>query len=55
MTGVAIFFLCLSIVLVWGGLVASVLFLRNRAELAEYPPGGLDDDRDESQVIARDT
>lgn len=55
MSAVAIFFLCLSILLVWGGLVASVLFLRNRTELAEYPPGGLDDDRDGAGIIEHDT
>lgn len=43
MTGVAIAFLCLSAVLVWGGLVASAVFLTRRPEIAAYPPG--DDDR----------
>lgn len=44
MTGIAIFFLIFSIVLVWGGLVASALALRARPERASFPPGGFDDD-----------
>ena len=42
MTPVAILFLCFSIVVVWGGFVASVLFLSRRAEVDEYPTGGED-------------
>ena len=55
MTGVAIVFMCLSVVLVWGGCVTSVLFLRHRTEIAEYPAGGIDDERDESQIVQHDT
>lgn len=57
MTPVAIVFLSLSIALVWGGCLASVLFLRRRPELAqaEYPPGGEDDARDESEIVHHDT
>lgn len=40
MTGVAIAFLILSIVIVWGGLAVSILFLRSRPEPAEYPRAG---------------
>ncbi|PRI10786.1 methionine/alanine import family NSS transporter small subunit [Leucobacter massiliensis] len=40
MTPIAIVFLCLSIVIVWGGLVASAVFLARRPEVDEYPPGG---------------
>ena len=47
MTPVAILFLCLSIVIVWGGLVASTIFLARRAEISEYPPGGEDPDDEE--------
>ena len=42
MTPVAILFLVLAAVIVWGGLVASALFLGRRSEIAEYPPGGDD-------------
>lgn len=57
MTPVAIIFLSLSIVLVWGGCLTSVLFLRKRPELAasEYPAGGEDDERDESEIVRHDT
>ncbi|WP_447943224.1 methionine/alanine import family NSS transporter small subunit [Microbacterium aurum] len=55
MTGIAILFLALSIVIVWGGLLASVLFLARRPELAEYPPGGTDDHREDAGLIEHDT
>lgn len=47
MTPTAILFLVLSAVIVWGGLVASTLFLARRAEVAEYPPGGDDPEGEE--------
>lgn len=55
MTPIAITFLCLSIVIVWGGLVAGILMLRRRPELAEYPPGAPDDHREDAAPIERDT
>ena len=57
MTPVAISFLVLSIVLVWGGCVASVIYLRRKSELAdhEYPPGGLDDERADAGIVEHDT
>jgi hypothetical protein len=56
MTGIAIGFLLLALVLVWGGLIASILFLRARSELAVYPAGGEDDDhREEEAPGIRDT
>lgn len=55
MTPLAIAFLALSILIVWGGLTASILFLRHRPELAEYPPGAVDDDRDAAGIIEHDT
>lgn len=54
MTGIAILFLVLAIVLVWGGLVASILFLVRRPERVDYPAGGTDDDRGVGPV-ERDT
>lgn len=44
MTPIAIVFLVLAIVIVWGGLVGSIVFLARRSELAEYPAGGEDVD-----------
>ncbi|MBD8023959.1 methionine/alanine import family NSS transporter small subunit [Microbacterium gallinarum] len=55
MTGVAITFLILSVILVWGGLVASALYLRSRPEPAEYPPGAVDDHREDVAPIEHDT
>jgi hypothetical protein len=56
MTGIAIAFLLLALVLVWGGLIVSILFLRRQPELATYPQGGEEDDhRDEDAPDVRDT
>jgi hypothetical protein len=55
MTGTAIGFLILSIVLVWGGFVVSVEYLRRRPSLTEYPPGGEDDHREDEGPVERDT
>ena len=43
MTPIAITFLVFSIVILWGGLVASSVFLAKRPEIAEYPAGGEDE------------
>lgn len=40
MTIPSVIFLVLSLLLVWGGLVASLIFLWLRSEVTEYPPGG---------------
>jgi hypothetical protein len=56
MTGIAIGFLVFALVLVWGGLVASILFLRSRTELSSYPAGGNEDDhREDEDPGLRDT
>lgn len=55
MTPIAITFLALSILVVWGGLVASTLYLRRQPELAEYPPGAPDDHREDEAPIEHDT
>lgn len=44
MSAVAILFLVISIVLVWGGLFASVVFLARKPEVAAYPEGGFEGD-----------
>jgi hypothetical protein len=54
-TALAIVFLLLSILLVWGGLVASTLFLRSHAERTSFPPGGLDDHREDAAPLEHDT
>ena len=55
MSGIAIGFLLLALVLVWGGLIASILFLRSRTELDAYPAGGDDDHREDEDPGIRDT
>ena len=40
MTPIAITFLAIAVVIIWGGLVASTVALSRRAEIADYPPGG---------------
>ncbi|WP_194395617.1 methionine/alanine import family NSS transporter small subunit [Microbacterium atlanticum] len=57
MTPVAITFLVLAIVVVWGGLVASALYLRRRPELSDsdYPAGAPDDHREDRAPLEHDT
>lgn len=55
MTPIAVTFLVLSILIVWGGAVASALSLRTRSEVAEYPPGSDDDHRQDAAPIEHDT
>lgn len=55
MTPVAITFLIIAILVVWGGLVASVLLLRRRPERTDYPPGDTDDHREDDAPVIRDT
>lgn len=44
MTLIALSSLVFSAALVWGGFVASLVYLRRRPDVDEYPPGGEDDD-----------
>lgn len=55
MTVVAVIFLVLSILIVWGGLAASALMLRRRPEREDYPEGAVDDHRAEDGIIEHDT
>ena len=55
MTPIAITFLILAIVIVWGGAVGSALSLRRRPEVAAYPPGSDDDHRQAAAPIVHDT
>lgn len=45
MTPISLTFMVLSFVVLWGGLIASSVFLTRHPELdeSEYPPGGLED------------
>jgi hypothetical protein len=55
MNAVAILFLILAILIVWGGLVASTLYLRAQPERADYPPGDAGDRRADHAIPERDT
>lgn len=55
MTPIAITFLIIAIVVVWGGLVVSTLLLRRQPERSDYPPGEIDDHREDGAPIIRDT
>lgn len=55
MTPIAIIFLVLSVLVVWGGFAASTLYLARRPERAQYPPGGSDDHREDEAPPIRDT
>lgn len=55
MTPIAVTFLVMSVLIVWGGLIVSALVLRRRPELDEYPAGGVDDHREDVGIVERDT
>lgn len=55
MSTIAVVFMILSIVIVWGGLIASALYLRSRPESTSFPPGGEDDHRADQPIIEHDT
>ncbi|GAA1850600.1 methionine/alanine import family NSS transporter small subunit [Microbacterium koreense] len=55
MTTIAVVFLTLSILVVWGGLAVSALFLRARPEVASYPADDVDDHRQDAGIIEHDT
>jgi hypothetical protein len=48
MTGVAVFWLLVAVIVVWGGLGASAIFLALRPEVGEWPPG--DEDPDDEEI-----
>ena len=51
----AILLMILSLLVVWGGLVVSILALRARSERTDFPDGGLDDHREDDAITERDT
>lgn len=40
MTTTAILFLVFALLIIWGGLVASIIFLVRNPEVSHFPPGG---------------
>ncbi|WP_210507239.1 methionine/alanine import family NSS transporter small subunit [Naasia sp. SYSU D00057] len=55
MTPLAITFLIVAILVIWGGLAASAVYLTRRPELEDYPTGGIDDHREDDAPAIRDT
>ena len=44
MTATAVLFLVLALSVIWGGLLASIIFLMMRPQVSHYPPGGVGED-----------
>ncbi|MFP3714323.1 methionine/alanine import family NSS transporter small subunit [Puerhibacterium sp. TATVAM-FAB25] len=55
MSGAATVLLVLAMVVVWGGLALSIVAIARRPERADYPPGGVDDHREDDAPGIRDT
>lgn len=55
MTPIAIVVLIAALIILWGGLAASIVFLRRQPEVASYPPAGLDDHREDDAPVIHDT
>ena len=55
MTPLAITFLILAILIIWGGLIASTVYLARNPERRGYPAGGIDDHREDDAPAIRDT
>ncbi|MFV2144024.1 MULTISPECIES: methionine/alanine import family NSS transporter small subunit [Isoptericola] len=55
MTTEAILMMAVAMVIIWGGLIVSILALRARPESADLPPGGEDDHREDAGIIEHDT
>ncbi|GLJ61992.1 MULTISPECIES: MetS family NSS transporter small subunit [Microbacterium] len=47
MTAIATLFFIIAAVLIWGGLVASIVFLSSKPEVPAYPDGAVDDEGDD--------
>jgi len=46
MSAISVLFLIISAVVVWGGLIASIVYLAAKPEVRAYPEGGAGDDVD---------
>jgi hypothetical protein len=55
MSAEAAIMLIVTLVIVWGGLVVSILALRARPEREDYPAGGEDDHREDTEILRHDT
>ncbi|MBD8078544.1 methionine/alanine import family NSS transporter small subunit [Cellulosimicrobium arenosum] len=55
MSASAVFLMLLAMVVVWGGLILSVLAVRAHPERTDFPPGGEDDLREDDAPLEHDT
>jgi hypothetical protein len=55
MNASAVVLLVLAIVIVWGGVIVSILYLRSRPDVTTWPLGGDDDHREDDAPVQRDT
>ncbi len=55
MTATAIILMIVAMLVIWGGLTASIVWLRGHPERTGYPAGGYDDHREDVGIIERDT
>ncbi|MCK0118452.1 methionine/alanine import family NSS transporter small subunit [Isoptericola sp. S6320L] len=55
MTTEAILMMAVAMIIIWGGLIVSIVALRARPERDDLPPGGLDDHRQDAGIIEHDT
>jgi hypothetical protein len=55
MTVTAVIMLIVALLVVWGGLIASIMWLRKNPERTTYPEGGFDDRREGAGIVERDT
>lgn len=46
MSAIAVVFFLIAAVIIWGGLIASIVFLSMKPSVKVYPEGGIDDDSD---------
>jgi flagellar basal body-associated protein FliL len=55
MTTTSVIMLIVALVVVWGGLAASIVWLSKHPERTSYPDGGIDDHPQDAGIAERDT
>ncbi|GAA1981936.1 hypothetical protein GCM10009718_18760 [Isoptericola halotolerans] len=51
----AILMMIVAMLIIWGGLIVSIVVLRARPERTDLPSGGQDDHRQDAGIIEHDT
>ncbi|MDO8143667.1 MULTISPECIES: methionine/alanine import family NSS transporter small subunit [Isoptericola] len=55
MSTTAIIMMVVALLVVWGGLTLAIMALRSKPERTDFPPGGVDDHREDMGIIEHDT